>query len=93
MDNALFLADSIKSFVYEPLTVRFYCQNMCFIKDMCKKVKHEEFKCNDHLELLWYSYFFKNGKDDYLLFRKFVLSFITNSNNIYFEKEFCCKGA
>ena len=52
LDNALFLTDPIKSFIYEPLILRFYCQNMCFIKDICKEIKHEEFKCNCHLELL-----------------------------------------
>ena len=86
---ALLLAISLKSFVSEPLIVRFYSRNMRFINDMCKKIKSSGWWDDCHLELLCYSDFFKNGDDDYLFLRKFILSCITNTNDIYHVNEFC----
>ena len=33
--------------------------------------------------------FFKNGDDDYLFLRKFILSYITNTNDISHVNKFC----
>ena len=56
---ALLLAISLKSFVSEPLIVRFYSRNMRFINDMCKKIKSSGWWDDCHLELLCYVIFLR----------------------------------
>ena len=91
LNDALFLARTLKSFIFEPGIVRFYRQNMVFIRDMCRTVKYERPTSNFHLELLSFSDFFNAGNDHYLCFREFVMSYILNLDDIYSVKKFYCE--